>query len=448
MASFDKKDHKFWRTQPVPQAKGEASAGEGAIQPPKAQDEVRADPYTLPKDFEWVEVDVTNADELHELYQLLFDNYVEDPQATFRFGYLEAFLDWGLKSPGWKKFWHVGVRVVATKKLVAFISGIPTSLRVVESRFRSIEINFLCVHKKLRNKRLAPVLIKEITRRCHLEGIFQALYTSGVELPGAVAQCRCERLFAISGRSMLTLRLSWVRYWHRSLQYRKLVAVGFAYLPPNKTMEQMEKRLALPEVSFALACEEDMVKLSLTFLLLYQTTSLPGIRPMTKADVPGVHVGLNAYLKRFKLAPEFSPEEIEYMCLPRGDFLYGYVVENPQSKEITHFISFYRIPSQTMGSEEYKDLQAAFTYFYFFPTPENGTALQRSSSAAALFKDALVLAKQNNFDVFNALELMDNMEMLEACKFNKGDGVLKYYLYNWRVPGGELAPNDVGIILH
>ena len=36
-----------------------------------------------------------------------------------------------------------------------------------------VEINFLCVHKKLRAKRLAPVLIREITRRVNLTGIFQ-----------------------------------------------------------------------------------------------------------------------------------------------------------------------------------------------------------------------------------------------------------------------------------
>ena len=33
-----------------------------------------------------------------------------------------------------------------------------------------VEINFLCVHKKLRSKRLAPVLIREITRRVNLKG--------------------------------------------------------------------------------------------------------------------------------------------------------------------------------------------------------------------------------------------------------------------------------------
>lgn len=53
-----------------------------------------------------------------------------------------------------------------------------------------VEINFLCVHKKLRSKRVAPVLIREITRRVNLEGIFQAVYTAGVVLPKPVATCR------------------------------------------------------------------------------------------------------------------------------------------------------------------------------------------------------------------------------------------------------------------
>ena len=34
------------------------------------------------------------------------------------------------------------------------------------------EINFLCVNKKLRSKRLTPVLIKEITRRVHIKDMW------------------------------------------------------------------------------------------------------------------------------------------------------------------------------------------------------------------------------------------------------------------------------------
>jgi len=38
------------------------------------------------------------------------------------------------------------------------------------------------------------------------------------------------------------------------------------------------------------------------------------------------------------------------------------------------------------------------------------------------------------FDVFNALDLMENKQFLETLKFGIGDGNLQYYLYNWRCP--------------
>jgi glycylpeptide N-tetradecanoyltransferase len=62
-----------------------------------------------------------------------------------------------------------------------------------------------------------------------------------------------------------------------------------------------------------------------------------------------------------------------------------------------------------------------------------------------LTKDALVLAKQKGFDVFNALDIMDNMPIMKELKFGQGDGNLHYYLYNWRIP--ELDPSNIGVIL-
>lgn len=93
-----------------------------------------------------------------------------------------------------------------------------------------MEINFLCVHKKLRSKRMAPVLIREITRRVNLEGIFQATYTAGVLLPKPIAACR---------------------YWHRSLNPKKLVDIQFSQMPRNMTMQRMIRLYRLPEVVHA-----------------------------------------------------------------------------------------------------------------------------------------------------------------------------------------------------
>src|ERR1700704_1046357 len=91
-----------------------------------------------------------------------------------------------LRAPGWKREWHVGVRASKSQKLVAFISAIPVALRVRQKVLRATEVNFLCVHKKLRSKRLTPVLIKEITRRCYLREVWQGIYTAGIVLPTPV----------------------------------------------------------------------------------------------------------------------------------------------------------------------------------------------------------------------------------------------------------------------
>lgn len=109
---------------------------------------------------------------------------------------------------------------------VSFITGIPADLKVNEEVIPSAEINFLCIHKKLRSKRLAPLLIKEITRRVNLSNVWQAVYTAGVVLPKPVATCR---------------------YWHRSINPKKLVDVGFSHLSERNTMSRLTKLNKLPE---------------------------------------------------------------------------------------------------------------------------------------------------------------------------------------------------------
>jgi len=35
-----------------------------------------------------------------------------------------------LQPPGWTRDWHIGVRVIKSKKLIGFISGVPANIRV------------------------------------------------------------------------------------------------------------------------------------------------------------------------------------------------------------------------------------------------------------------------------------------------------------------------------
>jgi len=134
---------------------------------------------------------------------------MSDLNYELRFDYSPDFIKWALLPPGYRTDWFVGVRVSSSKRLAGFISAIPANIKTNGTARRMVEINFLCVHKKLRSKRLAPVLIREITRRVNLQNIWQATYTAGALLPTPIASCR---------------------YWHRSLNPKKLIEIKFSKL--------------------------------------------------------------------------------------------------------------------------------------------------------------------------------------------------------------------------
>eukprot|EP00933_Yihiella_yeosuensis_P046622 TRINITY_DN421_c4_g1_i1.p1 TRINITY_DN421_c4_g1~~TRINITY_DN421_c4_g1_i1.p1 ORF type:complete len:478 (+),score=112.21 TRINITY_DN421_c4_g1_i1:133-1566(+) len=382
--------HPFWDTQPVPSMGSEYAQDGGPIDEVKTPDQVRADPYPLPGAFEWCTVNVDNDEEALEVYTLLSENYVEDDDSMFRFDYSVDFLRWALKPPGFLRQWHLGVRVKGNNKLVGFITGIPAHIQVYENQVRMAEINFLCVHKKLRSKRLAPVLIKEITRRVNRENVWQAVYTAGVVLPRPVSECR---------------------YWHRSLNPKKLIEVGFSHLGPRMTMARTIKLYKVPD-----------------------TPQLPGMREMKKADIPRVHELVNGYLKKFPLHPEFTKEEVGHWIFPREGVVYGYVRED-SSGVVTDVCSFYSLPSSILGHEKHTSLKAAYSYWNVATTVP----------LHDLMADALILAKAKDFDVFNALNVMENDTFLKELKFGIGDGFLQYYLYNWKCP--KIEPSGIGLVL-
>ena len=392
-----------------------------------------------------------------------------------RFAYPKPFLQWALQPPGYHVDWHIGVRVKSSGKLVAFITGIPATITIDNQSKVMAEINFLCIHKKLRSKRLAPVLIKEITRKVNLRGVWQATYTAGTVLPKPIASCR---------------------YYHRSLNPKKLIDIGFSKLGARMTMARTIKLFSLPTAPVT-----------------------PGLRKMVKRDVAQVKKLLDHYLTQFRLHPNMSEDEVEHWLLSRPEVVTSYVVvekkgvsnnnnygdhsndgrgnagngrkkkkkksngrkkenndendENERDQEteeddiydeedddeaikeeevVTDLVSFYCLPSTIIGNDKYKTLKAAYLYYYVCKTV----------SLKTLLGDALIMAKNNDFDVFNALDIMINKVVpnsqsaqqgssseshaLKELKFGIGDGNLQYYLYNWRVDH-LLVPNKVGLVL-
>jgi glycylpeptide N-tetradecanoyltransferase len=380
--------HEFWDTQPVPKVAGKMEEGE--IEKGKL-DEVREEPYGLPEGFTWSDVDLENEEQLHEVYELLRDHYVEDSDHMFRFDYQKEFLKWALLPPKQFSDWVCGVRGGKKNKLFGFITGIPVKLRIKGKMVKMTEINFLCVHKKIRKHRLAPVLIKEITRRTHQKNLWQAIYTAGIVIPTPVTECT---------------------YYHRNLNTKKLLEIGFSSLPQGRPKSLHIKLLKVPN-----------------------ETTIEGIRPMEKRDVKQVQVLLDEYLQKFNLSFHFNKEEVSHFFLPRKNVIYSYVVVDPESNEITDFISYYSLPSTIIGDEKYKTLYAAFCY-YMVP---------KKHSIQEIMKNALILARNDKFDVFNALDIMDNRESFDDLHFGVGNGNLYYYLYNWKLD--KIQSDKVGIVL-
>lgn len=307
MADSVKEDiHKFWATQPM---RNPDKDGVNAPIEIKTLDEVNKEPAKLPATLMWCEFNVDDAKELDEVYALLAEHYVEDDDNMFRFNYSTDFLKWALKPPGWLPEWHLGVRTRtpegAPGRLVAIITAIPVVMSFNGQDVPNVEINFLCVHRKLRSKRLAPALIREITRRVNLRNTWQAVYTAGAVLPTPVARCR---------------------YYHRSLNPKKLIEVGFSHLPPRMTMARVIKLYQLPDAP-----------------------KTPGLRPMEARDIPRVYELLHKYLSDRAIHPVFSAEELAHWLLPRREVVYSYVVENTAGL-VTDFASFYNLPSSIIGT--------------------------------------------------------------------------------------------------
>lgn len=257
-------------------------------------------------------------------------------------------------SPGWKKEWHVGVRASKSRKLVASICGVPTELRVRGERLKVTEINFLCIHKKLRSKRLTPVLIKEITRRCYLRGIYQAIYTGGIILPTPVSSCR---------------------YYHRSLDWLKLYDVGFSPLPHGSTKARQVTKNHLPS-----------------------ETATPGLRPMESKDIDAVYDLLERYMRRFDMNQAFTREEIDHWLVHKKQpgkeqVVWSYVAEDPETHKITDFVSFYNLESTVIDNPKHDAVHAAYLYYYATETAFSDDKQAFKERLQLLMNDALICAK-------------------------------------------------------
>ncbi|KAK7919599.1 hypothetical protein WMY93_010883 [Mugilogobius chulae] len=204
--------------------------------------------------------------------------------------------------------------------------------------------------------------------------------------------------------------LSTCKYWHRPLNPRKLKELNHPAVRQNISVQRAIKLNKLPD-----------------------ETTPQGLRPMTTADMTSIHSLLQSNKSKFDLSSNFSVQQLEHWLLPRNRLVYSYVAQG-EDGSLTGAFSFYSLTSKVLNNPLHTELREAQLLFYV-----------SSSADLQLMEDALVLAKAKGFDVFTALDFMDNQSFLENLKFNMSNKRMNIYLYNWQCP--TINPDKVGFVL-
>lgn len=371
-------NHKFWNTQPVPRLNDKMIDG---VIKEMDSDEVSEEPYKLPKEFKWSTVDLRDKDTCAEVSEFLNKYYSnKDFRPDFSTNFLEWLLPVNLDASTTSKYnpnFCVAVRVTDTDLLAGFIAGKVVKMQVNRHQLDMGEVSVLCIHPKLRGKRLTTMLIKELTRRYQSEGYIFASYSTGRHL----AKPLCK-----------------VKNYHRALNIKVLLDTGFTKVDDNVGLKKLKHAYKLPE---APSHEDKFVKLEEQHLEEACDT-------------------LNRYMDRYTYHPIFDLEEFKHTFY--GNKVVSSYVVLDDDGHVTDFTSYYLQPARVYNSTKDKHEFIRVGYMFYY------TSLVETPYR--MVKDTLIMARRNNVDVMDASDIMENEDLLKELMFEEGAIRSYYYLYN------------------
>jgi len=175
---------------------------------------------------------------------------------------------------------------------------VPLKMMAYGKEITVCQTNFLCVHKKLREKRMAQIQIGELLRRTRRDGKIIGFYHAA----------RFQPTPFVTTKSALRL-----------LNTNKLIDVRYTSLPMGKSRQDFAKQHQLPKKEF--------IQIEGTFRL------------MEAKDVGQVHQLYHQQMKKHSIYFPYTEEEIAYHLLPRDRIVKTFVVEQPDGS-ISDFMSF------------------------------------------------------------------------------------------------------------
>lgn len=340
----------------------------------------RISPFT---GFSFKSMDKNNNEDLEEITNFIQDNYVEDAGNTARLHYKRDFFKWFLSSD---PKWNLAIVSDIDQSIVGFIAAVKKNVKLVNENVDIAEINFLCVQKSFRHRRIAPLLINEITTRVNESGLFTAIHTSSAPLPHVP-------FFTAT-------------YYHKYFNVTNLHNSGYIHLPNLKkgiqvlqhkssvsSYEPGDKRLVVRP----LHKKERELENDISFILKLQSQE-NNVAVSENWNRETIHSMLNQTFLDLFIVEQIDPIE----C----------------SRKPVGFISTFNTDYLMLKS---RTLVKQSQLYYTF-----GETCQAMESVFSILQ-------KGGTDLFTVLSGGANQKLIKNYKFLSGTGKLHYYMFNYRL---------------
>jgi glycylpeptide N-tetradecanoyltransferase len=296
--------------------------------------------------------------------------------------------DFNLKSIKTTSDWNIGI--VQENKIIGFISAVPIYLSIKGNNYLTAEINFLCVHTKLRKLGVAPLLINELIR---------LVRTTNPKLLVAPI---------FTSKNLPFNKIFEARYLFRFLNIDKLRRINY--------------------------CEKENHK-------NYEITinNKINIQVMNDSHIQQAYNIFKKNIKEYDLSINFN--NITHFKKYFGNIIknghiygpiYSFVVLD-ENNDVTDWVSIYSSPYKIKGTDE---LLSVVNLLRLEITKTN---------VVDLMNNIFYITKHNNFDLFNIPELYNLNNKINNLKLDTCNAMLEYYTYNFNC--GIINKNKVSLVL-
>lgn len=383
---MNKNEHTFWKNKPVP------DYNEFSTTISEIDDISKRKIYTndislkLPNGFKWKILNILDELDINNII-IFLKKYYEEYENIYR-EYNKEFIRW-----------YIGDGFILGMEsdiygLCGIIGVIYRNTTIFDKTKKMAEINFLCVHKKLRKKNMASIMIDEVSRIICKSNIYQGIYITEYIVPTPITQ---------------------IKYYYRPINFQKLFNLGFFnieknYLLNNKlqsTLQQIQyfKIYELPHYKYVEA------------------------KPIHYKEIYNIYCEMT---NTFNIYNNYTENEFNKVMFDNkiiNTFVYL------KDDKVIDFGSFYSLSYNIKGSIETINV----CYLYLYST----NILNAYENINNLIKHA----NQLNFDVFyiannmwtgDALlineEEKEEEERVYELKFQKGIKKRGYHFFNLKCP--------------